>query len=316
MRIIGLNEQVEQMSPCVVTVGFFDGVHRGHRFLVDKVKDMARQAKMASAVITFAAHPRQVLCPDWHPQLLSTLDEKAELLAQTGIDRLVVLPFDTAMAALSAHDFMADVLLRQLNVRKLVIGYDNRFGHRAAGSTEGFDDYVRYGREMGITVLPCTPFDSDGVRVSSSQIRQFLQAGDVGLAARCLGRPYQLAGKVVRGNHIGTDLGFPTANLLPSCADKLIPAPGVYAVRVSIDGDSQELLPGMMNIGRRPTFDGDYLTLETHLFHFNANLYGRQMRVSFVRRLRSEIKFDNREALVAQLAADARLSEKILNETI
>ena len=315
MEIIGLNEQRERLAPCVATVGFFDGVHRGHLFLIDKVKDAARQMGVASLVVTFAAHPRQVLRPDWHPQLLSTLDEKMALLEQTGVDRLAVLPFDAAMAGLSARAFMADVLSRRLGVRGLVTGYDNHFGHRVAGSTEGFDDYVRYGRELGVSVLPCSPFDADEVRVSSSQIRRFLQDGEVGLAARCLGRSYELTGKVVRGEHVGTELGFPTANLLPSCADKLTPAPGVYAVKVRV-GDSREVHHGMMNIGRRPTFDGDHLTLETHIFHFNANIYDRQMTVGFVRRLRSEMKFDSREALASQLAADARLSEATLNKTI
>lgn len=316
MRIIGLNEQGERKVPCVATIGFFDGVHRGHRFLIDKVIGTARQMGMAATVITFDVHPRQVLRQDWHPQLLSTLDEKEALLARTGVDQLVVLPFDAAMAALSAHDFMADVLLRQLGVRVLITGYDNRFGHRAEGSTEGFDDYVRYGNELGMTVLACSPFGTDAVvRVSSSQVRRFLLAGDVEGAAQCLGRQYELAGKVVRGEHIGTELGFPTANLLPSCADKLIPAPGVYAVRVCVDA-GQELLPGMMNIGLRPTFSGSRLTLETHIFHFDDNLYSRQISVSFIRRLRSEMKFDSREALAAQLAVDARQSEDILNKMI
>ena len=311
MKIIGVDGQGELRVPCVATIGFFDGVHRGHRFLINKVIETARHYGMASTAITFAVHPRQVLQPDWRPQLLSTLDEKTELLGQTGIDYLVVLPFDADMAALSAYDFMSDVLVRRLGVQVLVTGYDNRFGHRAPGSVEGFEDYVRYGRELGMEVLSCSPFDADAVRVSSSQVRRLLQAGDVGLAARCLGRPYQLTGTVVRGEHVGTGLGFPTANLLPS-ADKLRPAPGVYAVRVRV-GDLQEQLPGMMNIGRRPTFNGDHLTLETHIFHFTGNLYGQQMTVGFVHRLRSEMKFDSREALAAQLAVDARQSEEILN---
>ena len=315
MEIIRVNEQVERQTPCVATIGFFDGVHLGHRFLINKVVETSQQMEMASTVVTFAVHPGQVLRTDWHPQQLSTLDEKMALLAQTGIDQLVVLPFDAAMAALPARDFMADILSHQLGVRVLVIGHDNRFGHRRAGSAEGFDDYVRYGHELGMEVLLCMPFDTDTIRVSSSQVRRFLQEGDVGLATCCLGRPYELTGKVVSGYHIGTGLGFPTANLLPSCADKLIPAAGVYAVRVRI-GDSQELLSGMMNIGQRPTFDGSHLTLEIHIFHFNADLYDQQISVSFIHRLRSEMKFGSREALAAQLAADARQSEEILNKTI
>ena len=313
MKIIGVDEQGKLRIPCVATIGFFDGVHRGHCFLINKVIEEAQYRGMASTVITFAVHPRQILRSNCHIQLLSTFDEKIELLKQTGIDYLVVLPFDTVMASFPARDFMSNVLVRQFGVRVLVTGYDNHFGHRTTDCTEDFEDYVRYGRELGMDVLSCSSFDADAVRVSSSQIRRFLQAGDVVQAARCLGHPYQLTGKVVRGEHIGTGLGFPTANLLPSCADKLIPAPGVYAVRVCI-GNSQEILSGMMNIGQRPTFGGAYLTLETHIFHFTGDLYGQQMTISFVHRLRSEMKFDSREALVAQLGIDARQSKEILNK--
>lgn len=311
MKIINLGEQTERTVPCVATIGFFDGVHLGHCFLINKVVETARNMGMVSMVVTFAVHPGQVLCRGNHPQLLSTLDEKTALLAQTGVGRLAVLPFDTAMAALSARDFMDEVLLRRLGVRVLVTGYDNHFGRRDASSPEGFCDYVRYGRELGMTVLPCSPFDAGPVRVSSSQIRRFLQEGDIGQATRCLGRRYELTGEVIRGYHIGTGLGFPTANLQPCCGEKLIPAPGVYAVWVRI-GDSREQLSGMMNIGRRPTFDGSQLTLEVHIFHFKADLYGQQMTVSFVQRLRSEMKFDSSEALASQLATDARRSEEIL----
>lgn len=315
MKIIGFNEQVERQTPCVATIGFFDGVHKGHRFLINKVMETASQMGMASMAVTFAVHPRQVICPDWHPQLLSTFDEKISLLAQTGIDQLVALPFDVGIARLPARDFMADVLLHQLGVRVLVMGYDNRFGHRTADRSESFEDYVRYGRELGITVQLCNPYDVDEIRISSSQVRHFLLEGDMEQATRCLGRPYELTGEVIRGEHIGTQLGFPTANLQPACTDKLIPAPGAYAVKIRV-GDSQESLHGMMNIGRRPTFDGTHLTLEAHILHFNANLYGQQMTVSFIHRLRSEMKFDSHEALAIQLAADARQSEDILNKTI
>ena len=312
MKIISFNEQMERQVSCVATIGFFDGVHRGHRFLINKVTETAQQTGMASMVITFDVHPRHVLCPGWHPQLLSTLDEKKELLAQTGVDQLVVLPFNADIAALSARSFME--MLRRQGVRVLVTGYDNHFGKRTVDGTEGFDDYVRYGRELDMTVLACSPFEAGNILVSSSQVRHFLQIGDVESAARCLGRSYTLTGNVVRGEHIGTGLGFPTANLQLPCADKMVPAAGVYAVRACI-GSSRELLSGMMNIGRRPTFNGDHLTLEAHVFHFNDNLYGQQMSISFVRRLRSEMKFDSREALAAQLTIDAQLSKEILNQT-
>ena len=222
MKTIYLNEQAEKLPPCVATIGFFDGVHLGHCYIINKVIAIAHSNGLQSMVVTFERHPRQVICSDWHPQLLSTFDEKVALLSKTGIDLLVVLRFDASIATLSAHDFMADVLLRQLNVRKLVIGYDNHFGHRLPDSSEGFSDYVRYGRKLGISVVQGNPIDTADVRVSSSKVRRLLAEGNVEKAYLCLGRPYQLQGWVVRGEHIGTGLGFPTANLQPDDADKLI----------------------------------------------------------------------------------------------
>lgn len=310
MKTIYLSRQAEAPVPCVATIGFFDGVHLGHRYIIDKVVTMARSKGLASMVVTFEQHPRQVLHSDWCPQLLSTLDEKVELLSQTEIDRLVVLRFDEAMAALSACDFMNDILKQRLGVRILITGYDNRFGHNRS---EGFDDYVRYGCEMGMAVVQGDPIEVGTVRVSSSKIRRLISEGCVEQAAECLGRPYALAGRVVSGEHVGTEMGFPTANLQLTEKEKLIPAPGVYAVKVTLE-ESSELYHGMMNIGSRPTFGGHSQTLETNIFHFDGDIYGQQLNVSFVGRLRSEIRFDSREALMAQLASDARQAERLLNE--
>ena len=312
MRIIRLSDDVFRPLPTVATIGFFDGVHRGHRYLIQRVIETARREQLLSTVVTFERHPRQVLSTDWHPQLLTTLDEKAALLAATGVDQLVVLTFDAEMAALSAYDFMRDVLQKRLDVKVLLTGYDNHFGHRTKDSREGFDDYVEYGRRLGMRVVQGAPQMVGDVRVSSSKVRQMLQAGDVALAARCLGRPYELTGTVVGGEHVGTELGFPTANLQPTDGEKLVPAAGVYAVRVRV-GVAQTGRLGMMNIGSRPTFSGDHQTLETHIFDFHDNLYGQPLTVQFVERLRSEQKFVSREALTAQLEADARQSLEILN---
>lgn len=312
MKTIVLQQLTEKLLPCVATIGFFDGVHLGHRHIIGKTVATARQEGLLSTLVTFERHPRQVLFPDWHPELLSSLEEKKTLLSETGIDQLVVLRFDRSIAAMSAQTFMQNVLYRPLGVRVLLMGYDNHFGHRETGSNEGFDDYVVYGRDLGITVIQGAPLDVGTVRVSSSKIRHLLLDGDVATAAHCLGRPYQISGVVVGGNHIGTGLGFPTANLRLTVPDKLIPAAGVYAVRVQLDG-TKDLLPGMMNIGSRPTFGGYHRTLETNILHFSGNLYGRQLCISFISRLRPEIKFDSRESLISQLSADARRSEEILN---
>lgn len=310
MKTIYLNGVGERPVPCVATIGFFDGVHLGHRYIISEVMALARSEGLASMVVTFECHPRQVLHSDWCPQLLSTLDEKVALLAETGIDYLVVLQFDKAMAALSAYDFMHDILQQRLGVKTLVTGYDNRFGHNRA---ENFDDYVRYGLEMGMTVVQGKPFDAGAVRVSSSKVRRMLAEGQVEQAAKCLGRPYALAGRVVSGEHIGTGMGFPTANLQLSGEGKLVPASGVYAVKVRLEG-LPGLHHGMMNIGSRPTFGGHNQTLETHILHFDGNIYDQQLEVGFVSRLRSEMKFDSREALMSQLEEDLRQAEEALNK--
>lgn len=308
MKTIFLNRQVERPVSCVATIGFFDGVHLGHRYIISKVVEYARREGLASMVVTFERHPRQVLHSDWCPQLLSTLDEKVEQLSQTGIDFLVVLQFDESMASLSAHDFMHDILWQRLGVKVLVTGYDNRFGHNR---TEGFDDYVRYGREMGMAVVQGDPIEVSSIRVSSSKVRRLLAEGLVEQAAECLGRPYMLSGRVVCGEHIGREMGFPTANLQLADDGKLIPASGVYAVKVKLEG-SAELYHGMMNIGSRPTFGGQHQTLETHIFHFGGDIYGQQMTVLFVSRLRSEKRFDSREALMLQLESDLHQAEEKL----
>lgn len=308
MKRIYLNRQEELPVSCVATIGFFDGVHLGHRYIISKVVEMARRKGLASTVVTFERHPREVLHSDWCPQLLTTIDEKAELLSQTDIDYLVVLQFDEAMASLSAQDFMHDILQQRLGVKVLVTGYDNRFGHNR---TEGFDDYVRYGREMGMAVVQGDPIEVSSIRVSSSKVRRLLAEGLVEQAAECLGRPYMLSGRVVCGEHIGREMGFPTANLQLADSGKLIPASGVYAVKVKLEG-STELYHGMMNIGSRPTFGGQHQTLETHIFHFDGNIYGQQMTVLFVSRLRSEQRFDSREALMSQLESDLHQAEAVL----
>lgn len=294
------------------TIGFFDGVHQGHRFLIDKLKEVAHEHRLSSMIITFERHPRQVLHSDWQPQLLSSLNEKKKLLEATEVDRVVVLRFDEAMSQLSAYDFMEKVLLRDLHVQVLLTGYDNHFGHRGKVN-EGFDDYMTYGQQMGIEVVGGTPLVMEGVSVSSSVVRRLLSQGKAEEAARCLGRPYRLNGKVVHGEQIGRQLGFPTANLQLDDADKLVPQSGVYAVRAWIE-DSKEPLCGMMNIGMRPTFDGHQQTLETYLFDYSGNLYDKHLAVDFVARLREERYFDSADELVAQMQQDELAARRALKE--
>lgn len=274
----------------VATIGMFDGVHLGHQYVLQQVVDYARQHGMQALCITFDHSPRR-------EQVLTPLDEKLQLIRQTGIDTIEVLHFTKALKQLTAREFMEQELLQKLNVKVLLTGYDNRFGHNRE---EGFDDYVRYGEELGIKVLALPAKGS----ISSSHIRQLVAQGYVSEAAECLGHPYSICGQVTHGEHIGTQLGFPTANIKTAESSQLIPLAGVYAVRVQLERD-KELRKGMMNIGTRPTFGEHLQTLEVHVLDYEGNLYGQSIKVEFIRRLREERHFDKPEALIEQLKKDA-----------
>ena len=294
----------------VATIGFFDGVHRGHCSLLSQVVRQAAQRNRQSTVVTFDIHPRQLVNPDFQPLLLTTLDEKLQLLSLQGIDRVAVLHFDEQMASLSARDFMSVVLSRQLNVDTLVLGYDSRFGH---GRTAGFSDYEAYGRSMGIDVLRATPLLSDdGTPVSSSLVRNLLLSGNIAQANDALGRRYSLTGNVVEGFHEGRRLGFPTANLALADRQRLVPGRGVYAVWAELTGYS-EPMPAMMNIGTRPTYNGSSQTLEVHIIGYEGDLYGQDVTVTFAERIRSEQPFDSPSALASQLQVDRKACIRILN---
>ena len=296
----------------VATIGFFDGVHRGHQCLIRQVQDEALQRGMRSLIITFDRHPRAVFAPDAVPPLLTTAEEKMALLKATGIDDIYVLPFDKTMAALTAREFMQQVLKEQLGVEVLVIGYDHRFGKPLSSSPrggEGFLEYQEYGREMGIEVVQAQ--ELEGEHVSSSVIRRALEAGDVQRAAQLMGRPYTWTGQVVHGHGVGHQLGFPTANLTAVGSEKMLPTRGAYAVRVkkekvkSEEWDGEEWAAGMLNIGQRPTLDnGTDTSIEVHLFDFQGNLYGQLLTLSFIARLREERRFDSEAELTEQLRRD------------
>lgn len=298
---------VEELRPNVATIGFFDGVHRGHRFLIEQVCRVAAARGLASSVITFPVHPRKVMQPGFHPELLTTCDEKVTLLAGTGIDYCVMLDFTLDLACLSAKQFMA-ILKDKYRVQALVIGYDHRFGHNRS---EGFDDYVRYGQELGIEVILAQAYSDGGMTVSSSAIRRLLSEGNVSEAENCLGYRFFLDGMVVNGYHVGHKIGFPTANLHVGDSEKLVPADGVYAVYVFL---GEEKYAGMLSIGYRPTLNnGLNRSIEVHIFHFNTDIYNRRIRISFVRRTRSELKFESIEALVRQLRKDEEEIAAILS---
>ena len=302
-------------EPCVATIGFFDGVHIGHRYLIQQVKEIATAKGLRSALVTFRHHPRKVMHSDYRPELLTTPDEKINLLADTGVDYCLMLDFTPEISSLTALEFMERLLKERFQVKCLVIGYDHRFGHNRS---EGFEDYVRYGQSIGMEVvraLACTDYieidDAKKITVSSSLIRKLLHQGDVDLAARCLGYEYFLNGTVVGGYQVGRKIGFPTANLNVDDPDKLIPADGVYAVWVTVDGKTYM---GMLNIGVRPTIDnGSNRTIEVNILHFHSDIYDKFIRLTFVKRTRPELKFDSIEELIEELHKDAKEVETILS---
>ena len=309
MKTIYLDEDSAGFMPSVATIGFFDGVHLGHKHLLNRVSSLAKETPgLCSMAITFDTHPRKVVASDYQPRLITTTEEKLKLLSLTDIDVCVVLRFTPEMASMTAFDFMQQVLLRRLRVHTLVMGYDNRFGHNR---DEGFEQYVEYGRQMGMQVSKGDTYVLNQIYVSSSVIRNMLIKGMVDEAAQCLGRSYFISGTVVHGEGVGHTIGFPTANLQID-DDKLLPLSGAYAVRVHVGGITT-IYNGMMNIGHRPTYHGKHRTLEVHIFDFDTNIYGRRVTVDFVRRLRDEVKFTSPSKLTAQLNQDREAALFLLN---
>lgn len=291
----------------VATIGFFDGVHRGHLCLVSQVCELAHKLGKQSLLITFDRHPRQVLHADYVPQLLSTLEEKNTLLKKSCVDRIEVLPFTHELSKLTALQFMQKVLRTQLNVGTLVMGYDHHFGN--GGGT--FSEYVDWGKQAHIDVVLAHELEDE--KVSSSAIRSLLLRGDVKRANQLLGYSYSLQGMVVSGHQMGRLIGFPTANVEVE-AEKLLPACGVYAVRATVDDAPYD---GMLCIGHRPTMhNGDDISIEANLFGFCGDLYGKQITLSLTDRLRDEKPFSSVHALQLQLEQDARLAKEILSKTV
>jgi riboflavin kinase/FMN adenylyltransferase len=286
----------------VATIGFFDGVHCGHRFLISQVLEQAQEEGLQSMVITMDCHPKTIVKTDYVPCLLTTTEERISLLKRIGIDHVELLSFDHKMARMDALTFMREILRDTLNVSTLVMGYDHRFGH---GGGE-HEDYIRWGEECGIRVIIAKKFEQH--YASSSEIRRLLMEGNVKDAAKLLNHPYVLTGIVESGHQVGRTLGFPTANL-NIAENKLIPATGVYAVMT-------ELGAGIMNIGRRPTLNnGTNLSIEVHIMNYEGNLYGKELHLSFIERIREEKKFASLEELKAQIQEDINQASAMFDAT-
>jgi riboflavin kinase/FMN adenylyltransferase len=296
----------------VVTLGTFDGLHRGHQAVLAEVKERARAKRLTSVLVTFDPHPLAVVNPAAAPKLLTLPDEKRELVAAQGIDQFVLLPFTPAVAQLDAEAFVRR-LCDAYAMRELVMGYDHGFGRGRAGDVELVK---RLGSSAQFAVTVVAAVRDDGQPISSTLIRTGVAHGDLDAAARWLGRPYGIRGRVVRGAGRGRTIGVPTVNLEPPDPRKLLPPDGVYAVRVTI-GDREtgrgQQYGGMMNQGPRPTFGEQARTLEIHLFDFAGELYGETVGVEWVRRLRDVQAFASREALVAQLERDRQAARATLN---
>ena len=298
----------------VVTIGVYDGVHLGHRALIGRVQAMAGELGAASAVVTFDRHPATVVRPESAPKLLTDLAQRLELLAATGLDYAVVIPFDEERARETAEDFVREVLVGCLRARAVVVGHDFHFGHGRGGNVPLLQ---RMGAELGFDVLGIMLVgdgdgDGPGEAVSSTRIRRALADGDVAQAAALLGHPHEVRGVVVRGDQRGRDLGFPTANVAVP-ADVLLPADGIYAGWYERPS-GHSLHPAALSVGRRPTFydDAEASLLEAYLLDFDGDLYGEEARVRFVARLRGEVKFDSVDALVAQMARDVEATRTAL----
>jgi riboflavin kinase/FMN adenylyltransferase len=291
----------------VITVGTFDGVHRGHRDVIERLVERSRILKVPSVLVTFEPHPLEVVNLAAAPLLLTTHDEKLEVLAETGIDYVAIMPFTTGLAALSAEDFVEHVLRKCFRMRELLIGYDHGFGRQRAGNVSVLR---ALGDRDGFRVDVVDPVSTpDGHSVSSTSIRRAIAGGDLDRAAEGLGRPYSVSGQVVEGAQRGRTIGFPTLNLGPPPARKLLPPEGVYAVRVQTPRGEAG---GMMNLGPRPTFGDATTSLEAHLFDTSGDFYGAFVRLDFVARLRGTRKFASVEQLSAQLRQDESAARNAL----
>ena len=290
-----------------VTVGSFDGVHRGHQDVLRQLVERARTLDVHSVLVTFDPHPLQIVNPSAAPQLLTVGDEKLEVLAESGIDFVAVLPFNPALASWSAERFVSDILLSRFRMHDLLMGHDHRFGHNRSGDVETMR---RLGAERGfdVSVVPAVTVNG-GQSVSSTAIRRAVAGGDLDGAFRGLGRHYSISGRVGEGARRGRLLGFPTANVPVPSSKKLLPPEGVYAVRVQTPMGPHD---GMLNLGPRPTFGDTEVVLEAHLFDADLDLYGAPVRIDFVARLRDTQKFSGVEALVAQLNVDATNARRLL----
>ena len=310
MKIYHSIDEFTRLKNAVVTIGTFDGVHVGHRKIISGIKELAESTGSETVLLTFFPHPRMILHPeDESIKLINTIAEKAELLEQLGIDHLIITPFSRDFSNQSAEEYVRDVLVNKIGTKKIVIGYDHRFGKDRQG---GLDDLLRLGPVYGFDVVEIPEQDINEVAISSTRIRSALLNGEIELANTCLGYPFFITGRIVRGDQIGRQLGYPTANIVIPETYKLIPSDGIFAAKVKIEGVKYG---GMAYIGTRPTINGTRRNIEVNIFDFGKEIYNQQVSMEFHNFVRGDMKFVSLDELKAQIARDKVEVEKLLGSS-
>lgn len=306
MKTFNSIQEFSSKKPSVLTIGTFDGFHIGHQKIVTRLIQVANEKKLNSLILTFFPHPRMVLQKDSEIKLIHTITERSNELANTGLDNLIIHPFSKDFSRLTATEFVRDILVNQLNIKHIIIGYDHRFGRNR---TANINDLKDFGELYGFTVEEISAQDCNDVTVSSTKIRNALLDGEIEKANQYLGSPFQLNGIVSRGKGIGRTINYPTANIVINENYKLIPKNGVYIAKANVNNQS---FFGMMNIGTNPTVNGTQQSIEIHLFNFNNDIYGEEISVSILKHIRDEQKFDSIEQLQSQLQIDQQEAEAFI----
>ncbi|WP_378180680.1 bifunctional riboflavin kinase/FAD synthetase [Aquimarina sp. SS2-1] len=300
----------DNQTPSVVTIGTFDGVHIGHKKIIERLVEAAKRNNLESVILTFFPHPRMVLQKDTNIKLINTIDERIQILEKTGLDSLVIHPFTKEFSRFTAKEYVEEMLIKKLNVRHVIIGYDHRFGRNR---NSNITDLASFGIQNDFTVEEISKQDIDDVAVSSTKIREALLDGNIAKANKYLGYNFMLTGKIIKGKELGRKLEYPTANLYIEEEYKLIPKKGVYIVRSQINNKTYF---GMMNIGNNPTVNGKHQTIETHFFDASFNLYEKKIQIEMLKRIRDEKKFDSIEALKTAMQDDEDFSRDFINSMV
>ena len=299
-------------APTVATVGTFDGLHAGHQMILERIKNRAKEISGLSVLISFDPHPRRLVHPEYPLQLLTTIDERSELLSKMGLDYLIVQNFNEDFAKIESIEFVRNFLIEKIGVKHLVIGHDHRFGKNREGSFKNLQEYAPV---YGFDLEEISAVQIEKNNISSTQIRKAITSGNVKVAAYALTRPHFISGKVIQGKKIGRDLGFPTANVGEVHPDKIFPAEGVYSVRVDIlDDPKLRQIMGVANYGKRPSIENENPLLEVHLLEVGQDLYDRPIRVHFIDRIRDEKKFNSKDDLRSQIIKDVEIAKSQLSE--